>query len=84
MNISWSDLNNVQEAGDYSFRDGTITVTFARESGLMRGFTFMMIVWLSTLDVAHAQVVPLGSTTSGTAVSSASATLAQQAPTQRA
>jgi hypothetical protein len=29
MNISWSDLNNVQEAGDYPFRDGTITVTFA-------------------------------------------------------
>jgi hypothetical protein len=29
MNISWNDLNNVQEAGDYPFRDGTITVTFA-------------------------------------------------------
>jgi hypothetical protein len=29
MNISWGDLNNVQEAGDYPFRDGTITVTFA-------------------------------------------------------
>jgi hypothetical protein len=29
MNVSWSDLNNVQEAGDYPFRDGTITVTFA-------------------------------------------------------
>jgi hypothetical protein len=29
MNISWSDLNNVQEGGDYPFRDGTITVTFA-------------------------------------------------------
>jgi hypothetical protein len=29
MNISWSDLNNVQEAGDYPFRDGTVTVTFA-------------------------------------------------------
>jgi hypothetical protein len=29
MNISWSDLNNVQEAGDYPFRDGTINVTFA-------------------------------------------------------
>jgi hypothetical protein len=28
MNVSWCDLNNVQEAGDYSFRDGTITVTF--------------------------------------------------------
>jgi hypothetical protein len=28
MNVSWSDLNNVQEAGDYSFRDGTISVTF--------------------------------------------------------
>ena len=29
MNISWSDLNNVQEGGDYPFRDGTITITFA-------------------------------------------------------
>jgi hypothetical protein len=29
MNISWRDLNNVQEAGDYPFRDGTISVTFA-------------------------------------------------------
>jgi len=29
MNISWNDLNNVGEAGDYPFRDGTITVTFA-------------------------------------------------------
>jgi hypothetical protein len=29
MNVSWNDLNNVQEAGDYPFRDGTITVTFA-------------------------------------------------------
>ena len=29
MNISWSDLDNVQEAGDYPFRDGTISVTFA-------------------------------------------------------
>jgi hypothetical protein len=29
MNVFWSDLNNVQEGGDYSFRDGTITVTFA-------------------------------------------------------
>lgn len=29
MIISWSDLNNVQEAGDYPFRDGTINVTFA-------------------------------------------------------
>src|SRR5450759_234447 len=29
MNVSWSDLNNVQQAGDYPFRDGTITVTFA-------------------------------------------------------
>jgi hypothetical protein len=29
MNITWRDLNNVQEAGDYPFRDGTITVTFA-------------------------------------------------------
>jgi hypothetical protein len=29
MNVTWSDLNSVQEAGDYPFRDGTITVTFA-------------------------------------------------------
>jgi hypothetical protein len=29
MNISWSDLNNVQAPGDYPFRDGTITITFA-------------------------------------------------------
>src|ERR1700722_381401 len=29
MNISWHDLNNVHEAGDYPFRDGTISVTFA-------------------------------------------------------
>jgi hypothetical protein len=28
MNVSWTDLNYVQEAGDYSFRDGTISVTF--------------------------------------------------------
>ena len=29
MNVSWTDLNNVQEPGNYPFRDGTITVTFA-------------------------------------------------------
>ena len=29
MNVSWSDLNNVDQAGEYPFRDGTITVTFA-------------------------------------------------------
>jgi hypothetical protein len=29
MNVSWSDLNNVEQAGDYPFRDGAITVTFA-------------------------------------------------------
>lgn len=29
MNVSSIDLNNVPEGGDYSFRDGTITVTFA-------------------------------------------------------
>ena len=28
MNVAWSDLENVQKPGDYSFRDGTITVTF--------------------------------------------------------
>jgi hypothetical protein len=29
MNISWCDLKNVQEPGDYPFRDGSINVTFA-------------------------------------------------------
>jgi hypothetical protein len=29
MNVSWSDLNNVDQAGEYPFRDGTITVTLA-------------------------------------------------------
>ena len=29
MTISWNDLNNVQEPGEYPFRDGTITVSFA-------------------------------------------------------
>ena len=29
MNVAWSDLENAQKPGDYSFRDGTITVTFA-------------------------------------------------------
>lgn len=29
MNVSWSDVNSVREAGDYPFRDGTITITFA-------------------------------------------------------
>jgi hypothetical protein len=29
MNVSWNDLNNVDQAGEYPFRDGTITVTFA-------------------------------------------------------
>jgi hypothetical protein len=29
MNVAWRDLNTVQEAGDYPFRDGTITITFA-------------------------------------------------------
>ena len=29
MNVSWNNLKNVQEAGDYPFRDGTITITFA-------------------------------------------------------
>jgi hypothetical protein len=29
MNISWIDLNNVEESGDYPFRDGIITVSFA-------------------------------------------------------
>ena len=28
MNVSWSDVNNVRETGDYPFRDGSITVTF--------------------------------------------------------
>jgi hypothetical protein len=26
LKIGWSDLNNVQEAGQYPFRDGMITV----------------------------------------------------------
>jgi len=29
MNVSRSDLNNVDQAGEYPFRDGTIAVTFA-------------------------------------------------------
>jgi hypothetical protein len=29
MRIAWTDLNNVQEAGDFPFRDGQITITFA-------------------------------------------------------
>jgi hypothetical protein len=29
MDVSWSDLNHVQQAGDHPFRDGTINVTFA-------------------------------------------------------
>jgi hypothetical protein len=29
MEVSWSDLNHVQAAGDYPFRDGILTVTFA-------------------------------------------------------
>jgi hypothetical protein len=29
MNVSWNDLNNLREPGDYPFRDGTITVTDA-------------------------------------------------------
>jgi hypothetical protein len=29
MHIAWTDLNNVQEAGDFPFRDGGITITFA-------------------------------------------------------
>src|SRR5271169_6396045 len=29
MEISWRDLADVQEPGDYPFRDGTITITFA-------------------------------------------------------
>jgi hypothetical protein len=26
MKVTWSDLNNVQEAGRYAFRDGFITI----------------------------------------------------------
>jgi hypothetical protein len=29
MSVTWNDLNNVQEPGDYPFRDGIIAVTFA-------------------------------------------------------
>jgi hypothetical protein len=32
MHVSLNDVGNVQEAGDYPFRDGTITVTFAEIS----------------------------------------------------
>jgi hypothetical protein len=30
MHVASSDLNNVQEAGDYPFRDGQITIGFAK------------------------------------------------------
>jgi hypothetical protein len=29
MNISWRDLNNIEQPGDYPFRDGMINVTFS-------------------------------------------------------
>jgi hypothetical protein len=29
MHIAWTDLNNVQESGDFPFRDGRITIAFA-------------------------------------------------------
>jgi hypothetical protein len=29
MNVSWDDVRNVLEAGDYPFRDGTINLSFA-------------------------------------------------------
>jgi hypothetical protein len=29
MNISWRDLNNADQPGEYRFHDGTITVSFA-------------------------------------------------------
>ncbi len=29
MNISWHDVNSIQQAGEYPFRDGTITVSVA-------------------------------------------------------
>lgn len=29
MNVSWNDVNQVQEPGQFPFRDGTIDVTFA-------------------------------------------------------
>lgn len=32
MRVSWSDVGRVQEPGDYPFRDGTITITFAELS----------------------------------------------------
>jgi hypothetical protein len=28
MNVTWDDLNRVQEPGRFTFRDGTIDVTF--------------------------------------------------------
>lgn len=39
MYISWRDLNDVQVAGDYPFRDGMITVTFAE-----------IAIWKRTLE----------------------------------
>ena len=32
MRVSWSDVGRVEKPGDYPFRDGTITVTFAEIS----------------------------------------------------
>lgn len=29
MNVTWTDVNSVQEAGEFPFRDGTIFVNFA-------------------------------------------------------
>lgn len=29
MNVSWADVNHVDQPGEYPFRDGTITVNFA-------------------------------------------------------
>jgi hypothetical protein len=39
MNVSWSDLNNVEQAGEYPFRDRTITVTFAEIAVCTRNFS---------------------------------------------
>ena len=39
MNVSWSDLNNVEQAGEYPFRDDTITVTFAEIAVCTRNFS---------------------------------------------
>jgi hypothetical protein len=38
-NVSRSDLNNVEQAGEYPFRERTITVTFAEIAVCTRNFS---------------------------------------------